>query len=44
MIVIFKVPMIKAQIPYSGEEPVGFHVPDKKNLENGTRKESNRLS
>lgn len=24
-------------MPYSGFEPVGFHVPVKKNLENGTR-------
>ena len=29
--------MMSAQIPNSGDEPVGFQVPDKKNLDNGTR-------
>ncbi len=29
--------MMSAQIPNSGDEPVGFQVPDKKNFDNGTR-------
>ena len=28
--------MMSAQIPNSGDEPVGFQVPDKKNLDNGS--------
>ena len=35
--------MMSAQIPNSGDEPVGFQVPDKKNLDNGTRVKTNRL-
>ena len=33
--------MMSAQIPNSGDEPVGFQVPDKKNLDN--REKRNRL-